>query len=163
MRDRPRRWPTSSKRGRAGGRGELERDARIVTEPTQLRVHRAMGSSGPRSRRGVAAHGSRVDLGVDAIAGMGPVLAGIPALRALNARPHPARPRQPARVADSGGIEPPSYPDRCVLRRAADGSRRDGGERRAELRELLALAPVGGEVRMGWCASRSRSTRTPRS
>ena len=50
---------------------------------------RTRASCGRSSRpRGRAAHGSRADLGVDAIVGMAPALAGIPALqRRLEARP----------------------------------------------------------------------------
>src|SRR5262249_38304323 len=101
---------------------------------------------------GVAAHGSRVDVGVDAIAGMGPVLAGIPALQErLNAHPHPLLgPGSLHASLISGGVELSSYPDRCVVsieRRTVPGE--TAASVGAELRALLALAPVGGEVRMG--------------
>ena len=53
-------------------------DACVVTEPTHLRAcvaHKGFVWA-QLETRGRAAHGSRPDLGVDAIAGMGPVLAG---------------------------------------------------------------------------------------
>jgi acetylornithine deacetylase len=129
-------------------------DACIVTEPTDLRAciaHKGFIWAEIETH-GVAAHGSRVDLGVDAIAGMGPVLAGIPALQErLNASPHPLLgPGSLHASLISGGIELSSYPDRCVLsveRRTVPGETAESVE--AELRELLALAPVGGDVRMG--------------
>jgi acetylornithine deacetylase/succinyl-diaminopimelate desuccinylase-like protein len=129
-------------------------DACIVTEPTDLRAciaHKGFIWAEIETH-GIAAHGSRVDLGVDAIAGMGPVLAGIPALQErLNANPHPLLgPGSLHASLISGGVELSSYPDRCVLsveRRTVPGETAATVE--AELRELLALAPVGGEVRMG--------------
>jgi acetylornithine deacetylase len=129
-------------------------DACIVTEPTDLRAciaHKGFIWAEIETH-GVAAHGSRVDLGVDAIAGMGPVLAGIPALQErLDARAHPLLgPGSLHASLISGGVELSSYPDRCVLsveRRTVPGETAESVE--AELRELLALAPVAGEVRMG--------------
>jgi acetylornithine deacetylase len=129
-------------------------DACIVTEPTHLRAciaHKGFIWAEIETH-GIAAHGSRVDLGVDAIAGMGPVLAGIAALQErLNASPHPLLgPGSLHASLISGGVELSSYPDRCVLsveRRTVPGETAASVE--AELRELLALAPVEGEVRMG--------------
>jgi acetylornithine deacetylase len=129
-------------------------DACIVTEPTHLRAcvaHKGFIWAEIETH-GVAAHGSRVDLGVDAIAGMGPVLAGIPALQErLNAKAHPLLgPGSLHASLISGGVELSSYPDHCVLsleRRTVPGETAESVE--AELRELLALAPVAGEVRMG--------------
>jgi acetylornithine deacetylase/succinyl-diaminopimelate desuccinylase family protein len=120
-------------------------DACIVTEPTHLRVcvaHRGFVWAQLQTQ-GRAAHGSRPDLGVDAIVGMAPVLAGIPALqRRLEARPHPllgAASLHASLIA--GGQELSSYPERCVLdveRRTLPGESAQDVER--ELRELLALA-----------------------
>jgi acetylornithine deacetylase len=139
-------------------------DACIVTEPTHLRAciaHKGFIWA-ELETHGVAAHGSRVDLGVDAIAGMGPVLAGIPALQArLNASPHPLLgPGSLHASLISGGVELSSYPDRCVLsveRRTVPGETAESVE--AELRSPPSMA------RCGWasCASRSRSIRTRRS
>jgi acetylornithine deacetylase len=129
-------------------------DACIVTEPTQLRAciaHKGFAWA-ELETRGVAAHGSRADLGVDAIAAMGPVLSGIPALQVrLDARPHPLLgPGTLHASLISGGVELSSYPDRCVLaieRRTIPGETAASVE--AELRGLLALAPVQTELRMG--------------
>lgn len=120
-------------------------DACVVTEPTQL--HACVAHKGfvwaELETLGRAAHGSRPELGVDAIAGMGPALAGIAALQAqLDAAPHPLL--GPASVHASlieGGQELSSYPARCVIgveRRTLPG---EGVEQvRGELEELLALA-----------------------
>ena len=129
-------------------------DACVVTEPTHLRAciaHKGFIWAEIETH-GVAAHGSRVDLGVDAIAGMGPVLAGIPELQErLNASPHPLLgPGSLHASLISGGVELSSYPDRCVLsveRRTVPGETAATVE--AELRSLLALAPIEGDVRMG--------------
>ena len=120
-------------------------DACIVTEPTHLRAcvaHKGFVWA-QLETRGRAAHGSRPDLGVDAIVGMAPALAGIPALqRRLQARPHPllgAGSLHASLIA--GGQELSSYPERCVLdveRRTVPGESAQDVER--ELHELLALA-----------------------
>ena len=134
-------------------------DACVVTEPTHLRAcvaHKGFVWA-QLETRGRAAHGSRPDLGVDAIAGMGAVLAAIPALqRCLDAAPHPRL--GPASLHASliaGGQELSSYPERCELhieRRTLPGERREDVQR--ELEALLALARdadprLATEVRMG--------------
>src|SRR5205085_4872915 len=93
---------------------------------------------------GVAAHGSRPDLGVDAIAKMGPVLVALERLdERLQAGPrHPLV--GPASLHASlieGGQEMSSYPARCVLT----------GERRTipgETSEQVGreLAEIGGDA-----------------
>ena len=120
-------------------------DACVVTEPTHLRAcvaHKGFVWA-ELETRGRAAHGSRADLGVDAIAGMGPALTGIAALQAaLDARPHPLL--GPASLHASlvgGGQELSSYPERCVLaveRRTLPGETAGGVAR--ELEGLLARA-----------------------
>ena len=120
-------------------------DACVVTEPTSLRAcvaHKGFVWA-QLETRGRAAHGSRPDLGVDAIAGMAPVLAGLRALQTrLAQRPHPLL--GPASIHASlieGGQEFSSYPERCVLsveRRTLPGETATGVEH--ELAELLALA-----------------------
>ncbi|HEV2777143.1 MAG TPA: ArgE/DapE family deacylase [Solirubrobacteraceae bacterium] len=120
-------------------------DACVVTEPTQLRAcvaHKGFVWA-ELETRGRAAHGSRPDLGVDAIAGIGPVLAGIAALQArLDGAPHPLL--GPASLHASviaGGQELSSYPERCRLgveRRTLPGERIEDVAQ--ELEELLALA-----------------------
>lgn len=120
-------------------------DACVVTEPTHLRAcvaHKGFVWA-ELETRGRAAHGSRPDLGVDAIAGMGPVLAGIGALQArLEAAPHLLLgPGSLHASLIDGGQELSSYPERCVLaveRRTLPGERSEDVER--ELADLLALA-----------------------
>ncbi|MEA2195365.1 MAG: acetylornithine deacetylase [Solirubrobacteraceae bacterium] len=134
-------------------------DACIVTEPTHLRAcvaHKGFIWA-ELETRGRAAHGSRPDLGVDAIAGMGPVLSGIAGVQErLDAAPHPLLgPASLHAALISGGQELSSYPGRCVLgleRRTLPGERAEAIER--ELAALLALAREGDprlqtELRIG--------------
>jgi acetylornithine deacetylase/succinyl-diaminopimelate desuccinylase-like protein len=127
-------------------------DAAVVSEPTEMRLALAhKGFAGFEiETKGRAAHGSRPDLGIDAIAHMGPVLVGIEELdRRLRADPtHPllASGSLHASVIE-GGQEYSSYPERCLL----TGERRTiPGETAAhveeELRELLG--DIDGEVRV---------------
>jgi acetylornithine deacetylase len=95
-------------------------DAAIVAEPTQMRVcvaHKGFVTFEIETE-GRAAHGSRPDLGVDAIAKMGHVLVGLDALdRSLRERPvHPllASGSLHAGVV-AGGAELSTYPARCLL------------------------------------------------
>ena len=91
--------------------------------------------------RGVAAHGSRPQDGVDAIARMGRVLVGIDALAAdLAARPpHPLLGNGSVHASlIEGGRELSTYPDRCLLqleRRTLPGETREVVE--AELAAIL--------------------------
>jgi acetylornithine deacetylase len=99
---------------------QVHADAAIVGEPTQMRV--AVAHKGfvafEIETHGRAAHGSRPDLGVDAIARMGHVLVGLEALD-LGLRDLPGH----ALVGTgslhagviTGGSEFSTYPDRCVL------------------------------------------------
>jgi len=120
-------------------------DACIVTEPTHLRAcvaHKGFVWA-QLETQGRAAHGSRPDLGVDAIVGMAAALAGIPALqRRLEAQPHPLLGAASLHASlITGGQELSSYPERCVLdveRRTLPGESVQDVER--ELQELLALA-----------------------
>lgn len=123
-------------------------DAAIVTEPTGLDV--CVAHKGflwlEIETEGVAAHGSRPDLGVDAIAAMGNILTGLEQLaRTLSAgRSHPLL--GPGSIHASlieGGRELSSYPDRCRLsveRRTIPGESRELVER--QVRELAAGATV---------------------
>ncbi len=99
-------------------------DAAIVTEPTELEVctaHKGFAWLEVETL-GVAAHGSRPDLGVDAIVKMGKVLLGLEELdRSLRAAPSR---RLPHRLLGSGSVhaslieggqELSSYPERCIL------------------------------------------------
>jgi acetylornithine deacetylase len=97
----------------------VEADAAIVTEPTELSVvvaHKGFVWS-EITLRGVAAHGSRPHLGVDAIAAAGPVLSRLGELdAALAAVEHPLLGRGSVHASlISGGEELSSYPARCVL------------------------------------------------
>ncbi len=123
-------------------------DAAIVTEPTGLQV--CVAHKGflwlEVETTGVAAHGSRPDLGIDAIAAMGGVLTGVERLAAALAagRAHPLL--GPGSVHASlieGGRELSSYPDRCRLaleRRTIPGETRAQVE--AEVRALAGDATV---------------------
>jgi acetylornithine deacetylase len=134
-----------------GTEAVLERiraDAAIVVEPTELQVvvaHR--GFVGVEiETAGVAAHGSRPDLGVDAIVKMGLVLS---ALEQLDARLRAGRSHSLAGAASlhasliEGGQELSSYPARCVLtgeRRTIPGE--TAGDVEAELRSIAGDASV---------------------
>ncbi len=117
-------------------------DAAVVTEPTGLDVVVAhKGFVWVRIEvTGRAAHGSRPDLGVDAIVGAGPLLAALGELdEGLGARTHPLLGRgsvHASRIA--GGEEWSSYPARCVIdveRRTLPGE--TPGDVAAEVETLL--------------------------
>jgi acetylornithine deacetylase len=109
----------------AGTRSLIQRgihaDAAIVTEPTRLAIMPAhLGFVwSDVTTHGRAAHGSRWDLGVDAIRHAGLVLAELDRLDAeeLPKRRHAllGRPSVHASVI-SGGIGMSTYPDRCTVR-----------------------------------------------
>jgi acetylornithine deacetylase len=125
----------------------VEADAAIVTEPTELALivaHKGFVWA-ELEVTGRAAHGSRPDLGEDAIANAGPVLSGIAALdESLGALTHPLLGRGSVHASTiAGGIELSSYPDRCVI----------GVERRTlpdeTLRDVEAeLAALGAQHRI---------------
>ena len=143
----------------------LRPDAAIVCEPTQLRVavaHRGFVGF-EIVTHGVAAHGSRPDLGVDAIVKMGHVLVGLGALD-HSLRDGPVHPllRSGSLHAGvvQGGVGFSTYPDRCLLqgeRRTVPGetleqvegelvavlaaAARDDPEFRGEWRVVLARSP----------------------
>jgi acetylornithine deacetylase len=95
-------------------------DAAIVAEPTQMCVgvaHKGFVAFEIETH-GRAAHGSRPDLGVDAIARMGYVLVGLEALdRELRDRPgHPLLGTGSLHAGViAGGTEFSTYPERCLL------------------------------------------------
>jgi acetylornithine deacetylase len=95
-------------------------DAAIVAEPTGLDIcvaHKGFAWFDIETR-GVAAHGSRPDLGIDAIARMGPVILALEELnRRLQTRtPHPLLGTGSIHCSlISGGQELSSYPARCRL------------------------------------------------
>jgi acetylornithine deacetylase len=119
-------------------------DAAIVAEPTELQVcvaHKGFVAFEVEVR-GRAAHGSRPDLGIDAIARMGRVLVGIEELDgSLRTTPPHALLGTGSIHASviEGGQEYSSYPERCLLkgeRRTIPGETRDRVE--DELRGLIA-------------------------
>jgi acetylornithine deacetylase len=122
-------------------------DAVIVTEPTEERL--AVAHKGfvdfELETEGFAAHGSRPDLGIDAIARMGGVLVRLAELDdELRARPgHPLLGTGSAHASIvAGGREYSSYPASCTLtaeRRTIPGEPLEQVE--AELRALLADVP----------------------
>jgi acetylornithine deacetylase len=130
--------------------GRVVADAAIVCEPTELRVaiaHRGFVGFEIETQ-GVAAHGSRPDLGVDAIAKMGHVLVALEELdRGLQAgRRHPLVGTGSLHASlIEGGQEFSSYPARCLL----TGERRTlPGEAAAEIDADLQAAAGGAIVRL---------------
>ncbi len=136
----------------------VQADAALVTEPTGMRL--AIAHRGflwlELETQGVAAHGSRYDLGVDAIARMGHVLV---ALEKLDAELRADEPGHPLLGYASlhaslieGGTELSTYPDRCVLkieRRTLPGETVEAVEAQiraaapeAEVRTLFVREPL---------------------
>ena len=122
---------------------QVHADGAIVAEPTELQL--VVAHKGfvwlEVETQGVAAHGSRPHLGVDAIAKMGGVLTGLERLAAELAQrpPHPllGPPSVHASTIQGGG-EWSTYPDRCTLaieRRTLPGETGDTAE--AELRAIV--------------------------
>jgi acetylornithine deacetylase len=95
-------------------------DAAIVTEPTDLTIATAHKGfvAFEIETVGRAAHGSRPDLGVDAILGIGPVLVEPAELnrKLQRAPPHPLLGTASLHASlIEGGREASSYPQRCLL------------------------------------------------
>ncbi|HEY7258291.1 MAG TPA: M20/M25/M40 family metallo-hydrolase [Gaiellales bacterium] len=128
---------------------DLTADAAIVTEPTELEVcvaHKGFVWIDVETA-GVAAHGSRPDLGVDAIAAMGEVLVGISQLgdRLAGSRPHPLLGTGSIHASlIEGGQELSSYPERCLLRIER---RTVPGETLADVEAQIAEIAPGAAVR----------------
>jgi acetylornithine deacetylase len=139
----------------------VQADAAIVVEPTELRVavaHRGFVGFELKTA-GVAAHGSRPDLGVDAIAKMGPILVALAELdeRLRAGSHHPlVGPGSLHASLIEGGQELSSFPASCVLtgeRRTIPGETVAQVERElraiagdAELRILASRDPLAGEL-----------------
>jgi acetylornithine deacetylase len=126
----------------------LTADAAIVAEPTELRVavaHRGFVGF-ELETAGVAAHGSRPDLGVDAVVKMGPVLVALEQLdrRLQGGARHPLAGHGSVHASlIEGGQELSSFPARCVLvgeRRTIPGETVDLVEQ--ELRGIAGEAGV---------------------
>jgi acetylornithine deacetylase len=124
----------------------IEADAAIVTEPTEMRLclaHKGFAWLEVETR-GVAAHGSRPDLGVDAVAHMGRILTGVLELdRHLRAgRAHLLLGTGTIHASlIEGGQELSTYPARCVVkleRRTIPGE--DGASAMGEIEALIAAA-----------------------
>jgi acetylornithine deacetylase len=144
--------------GAAGTRALLDAglrpDAAIVTEPTGLDV--AVAHKGfvgfEIETTGRAAHGSRPERGIDAIALMGPVLVELAALaeRLQSESGHPLLgPGSTHASLIEGGQEFSSYPERCLLTgewRTLPGQ--SPAEIEAELLELIARSGVEAELRL---------------
>lgn len=122
---------------------EFHADAAIVTEPTELAI--GLAHKGFQWTEieivGRAAHGSRPQLGIDAIVKAGPLLVRLAALgERLATRTHPLL--GPATVHASlitGGQEPSTIPERCTLtieRRTLPGE--TSADVEAEIEEILA-------------------------
>jgi len=122
----------------------LRADAAIVTEPTQLAImpaHRGFVWL-EIELRGRAAHGSRYDIGVDAIRHAGLLLAELDAFEedVLVTRTHPLLGHASLHASlVHGGIGMSTYPDRCLLsieRRTVPGESSDAVI--AEVRDAFA-------------------------
>ena len=123
---------------------EVKADAAVIGEPTGLQVlvaHKGFAWIDVETR-GVAAHGSRPELGVDAIAKMGKVLVGIDRLqeKVLQRKKHRlvGFPSIHASIIQ-GGRELSTYPDYCKLqveRRMIPGE--EPSDVDAEMKSLLA-------------------------
>jgi acetylornithine deacetylase len=132
----------------------LRADAAIVTEPTDLDVAIAhKGYTGfSIETTGRAAHGSRPERGIDAIALMGPVLVELAALAERLRTGAGHRLLGPGSLHASlieGGQEYSSYPAHCILTgewRSLPGESAADVER--ELRELVARSGVDAELRL---------------
>jgi acetylornithine deacetylase len=123
-----------------------EADAAIVTEPTELRLclaHKGFAWLEVETV-GVAAHGSRADLGLDAVGHMGRILTGVVALgrRLRGGRRHPLLDTGSVHASViEGGQEWSTYPARCVVkieRRTIPGE--DGALALREIEEMIAAA-----------------------
>jgi acetylornithine deacetylase len=127
-------------------------DACVITEPTRLAImpaHRGFAWY-TATLHGRAAHGSRHDLGVDAIRHAGLLLAELDALDAeeLPARaPHPLLGRGSLHASlIEGGTGLTTYPERCTLRlerRTIPGESADAALRELEAASARARARLG--------------------
>jgi acetylornithine deacetylase len=143
---------------------QVHTDAAIVMEPTSLEIATAHKGFvwAEVETRGRAAHGSRPQEGLDAIAFMGRVLGEIEKLQGeLNAAPGHALLGCGSVHASliSGGQELSSYPAQCRLsleRRTIPGE--DGATFESELREIISTleqqdARFSARMKLGYAAS----------
>lgn len=118
-------------------------DGAIIAEPTQCEL--IVAHKGfvwlEIETIGIAAHGSRPDLGVDAIMKMAPVLSGLEKLHndLQTRQPHPRLGFGSLHTSTiQGGREPSTYPERCILsieRRILPGEKPE--TIRAEVEEII--------------------------
>ena len=141
--------------GGTGTRALLEAvdppDAAIVVEPTDLNV--AIAHKGfvgfEIETSGVAAHGSRPDLGVDAILAMGPLLAGLEELGhdLQQGEVHPLLGSASLHASlIEGGQEASSYPERCLL--TGECRTLPGSDPEARIEEVVRRSSVNAELRI---------------
>jgi acetylornithine deacetylase len=117
-------------------------DAAVVTEPTHLSIMPAHKGFAwiEVTMHGRAAHGSRWDLGVDAIRNMGALLVELERIdsEVLPHRTHELLGRASVHASTiEGGVGLSTYPDRCVLRierRTIPGEHGDGAHQ--EIRDV---------------------------
>lgn len=136
----------------------IRADAAVVTEPTQLAIMPAHKGFAwfEIETEGRAAHGSRWDLGIDAIAHMAHALVELESFdrEVLAARSHPLLGRASMHASTiTGGAGMSTYPDRCVLaveRRTLPGERVEAVEHEIvdACRRALAPANAAAKVRM---------------
>ena len=128
---------------------EYAADACIVTEPSHLELTLAHKGFvwAEIETHGAAAHGSRADLGVDAIAKMGPILTSVGELdrrlRSSDGHPLLATGSLHASLIE-GGTELSTYPDRCrvqIERRTVPGETDELVEQ-----QLITLIAEAGEA-----------------
>ncbi len=117
-------------------------DAAIVGEPSALQIERCHKGFAwiDVETKGLAAHGSMWQVGVDAITEMGKVLTGLETIGAkLQKRKHPlVGPASVHAGTIKGGLELSTYPDKCLLqieRRLIPGEERKDVEE--EMEKLL--------------------------
>jgi acetylornithine deacetylase len=124
----------------------IEADAAIMTEPTEMRLclaHKGFAWLEVETR-GVAAHGSRPDLGIDAVAHMGRILIGVLELdqRLRAGRGHLLLGTGTLHASlIEGGQELSTYPARCLVkleRRTLPGE--DGAKALQEIDDVIASA-----------------------
>lgn len=127
---------------------QFRTDTAIVTEPTELKLclaHKGFAWLEVETR-GVAAHGSRADVGVDAIGRMGRILTGIAnldrRLRAGAGHKLVGRGSVHASLID-GGQEWSTYPARCVVK--VERRTIPGEDATRSLSELVALIDLARE------------------
>jgi len=114
-------------------------DAAIVGEPSALQIERCHKGFAwiDVETKGLAAHGSAWQVGVDAIAEMGKVLTGLDAISVkLQKKKHPlVGPASVHAGTIKGGLELSTYPDKCLLqieRRTIPGEEKKDVEKEME-------------------------------